>query len=406
MPYKFRLHGKAGFTQVNYTYGYPQTVTLYSFGTGGQFVYSENHGGPPSGYRGRDEGGGFSNYKVTSTMEMEPEWYRAVPYKDGFVYNTQTVLLPSLDCLAFKDWYKLDPIQVPQRIMAAAPDGDSDAYLDAFGATAVSRVSPTNPTVDLAASIGELISERKFFSLPGKADNLAGEYLNYSFGISPVVSDAKSLYDASMHKEKILAQYERDSGRLIRRSYRPNAERSVHVDRKENVYPAFAGSSLSTYQVKPGTLSTTTTTVTRRWFSGAFTYYLPKEGWRRSIALKDHLYGVRPGIDTAWELIPFSWLVDYFSNIGDVVKNINSLNQDGLVIAYGYAMSETLEEKLYSWTGPVIQDGLWVKRTFTATVSGKRQQRRKANPYGFGVDFSSLTARQASILLALGLTRV
>jgi hypothetical protein len=54
--------------------------------------------------------------------------------------------------------------------------------LNALGATAVSRVEPTNPAADLSQALGELYRDG-LPSLPGKQEgNLGSEYLNMQFG--------------------------------------------------------------------------------------------------------------------------------------------------------------------------------------------------------------------------------
>jgi len=132
----------------------------------------------------------------------------------------------------------------------------------------------------------------------------------------------------------------------------------------------------------------------------------------RRISELDHLYGILPGAGTAWELLPFSWLVDYFSSVGDAMQNIDNFARDGLVMPYAYVQRSVKIETEYTWRG-ALNRGLSFSELSTAApevISGRiishSLQRRPATPFGFGVSASSLTLRQASIIAALGLTKV
>lgn len=280
----------------------------------------------------------------------------------------------------------------------------SNLSLDAFGSTAISRVAPTNPLVDLSSSAAELLREG-LPQVPTQAGNVGGEYLNVQFGYLPLFGDVTDVIKTARSHDALLRQFERDSGRWIRRSYSFPEEVSSSTTTQANAAP-------STYGDGPGGLAelgtrhTTTTTTNRIWFEGAFTYHLPRSGWRRSAAELDYLYGVRPGVDTLWELTGYSWLADYFTNIGDVMKNITAFRQDGLVMPYGYVMCEQLVEREETWTGYLWIGGARVMHTLSSKVIWKTQQRRQANPFGFGLTDGDLSGRQKSILVALGISRM
>jgi hypothetical protein len=234
---------------------------------------------------------------------------------------------------------------------------------------------------------------------------MSGEYLNYQLGISPAIGAITDFREAAERSEKIVSQLHRDSGKPIRRRYSFPTVRSTDTLRTYS-YP-YADTPITANVVQTGRVSVNTVTETRKWFSGAFTYHLPKEvGWARSIRELDAVYGVKPGVDTAWELIPFSFVADYFANTGDVLSNINAFASDGLVMIYGYMMAESVKTTSYVWTGPVCLKGQgWTTKTISATIVAKTMQRRKANPFGFGLSDEDLTPRQLSILAALGLNR-
>lgn len=146
----------------------------------------------------------------------------------------------------------------------------------------------------------------------------------------------------------------------------------------------------------------------RRWFSGAFIYYLDtqspgKKAWDSDIQRLNKLYGVKITPEVIWNLTPWSWAADWFGNVGDLAHNVGQFAQDGLVMPYGYMMETSTVKATYRmrnvalW-GNTIPD---LTQEFTTTV----KIRRRATPFGFGLDFDSFSQFQLSILAALGLTK-
>lgn len=125
----------------------------------------------------------------------------------------------------------------------------------------------------------------------------------------------------------------------------------------------------------------------------------------RTIAELDAKYGVKPGADTAWELLPFSWLADYKLSAGAAISNFSRFTSDGLVMKYGYIMGETTQTTRYAWSGYICNaSGSLSRRDLAATVVRTTKRRMLANPFGFGILPGDLSDRQLSIIAALGLT--
>lgn len=282
--------------------------------------------------------------------------------------------------------------------------------MDSLGATAVSRCLPTNPAVDVATAVAELISERKFFSAPGTNDTLSGEWLNWSLGISPSISFAQDLRETMEKSDELLKQYERDAGRLVRREYRydPIQTTKSEAFSSNSWYGLISRGGNTGYSDVRGNWGTTMNYSSKLWFNGAFTYALPEKGWRRTLAELDQSYGLVPGIDTAWELLPFSFVADYFVNIGDVLTNVNAFATDGLVMPYGYIMNHQKWEFDVAGLMEYYPTGHYSlkSRPVSLKVKIERKRRQQANPFGFGLTPGSLTLRQWSILGALGINLV
>lgn len=360
---------------------------------------------------GRNIGGHFVSNRYDVELGNSTPWQARLYNSGGSeLYYVKTLVVPSTTLAnRIKDMAAASSSSTMLSLLGAyLPKGYTNPQLNALGAKAVSMYQPLNPVADTSTTIAEFLSERKFFKLPGTSDNLAGEYLNYMFGVAPTVSYAQDLRDAIRGKEKILDQLHRDSGRWIRRSgvVSKSKDTVTTTDTQFHRRPGTVGPGFNTYLASDGVLQTTTQTSTRVWFSGAFTYHLPREGTTmRTVAELDKLYGVKLNVDTAWELLPFSWLVDYKTSAGDALSNISAFSADGLVMPYGYLMATTERTNEYVWRGKLRDaNGAWRTTEVYARDRQVVKQRVLANPFGFGLLPGDLSDRQLSILAALGLS--
>lgn len=299
----------------------------------------------------------------------------------------------------------------------------SDAQLNQLGATAIARCKPTNSAANIAVTLGELIRERgiskpkvqtwepRASTLKERADN----HLDYQFGLKPLGQEIGTFAASVLDAGRLLSQYERDAGRLVRRRYTfpPRIENTDWEDLASSDMPYMGrpqaglhNPSLSATDRKK--LVVRKSIFQRRWFSGAFTYFLPhgydaRNELDRKALLAKEILGLDLDLETLWNLAPWSWAVDWFVNVGDVISNVNSFLEDGLVMPYGYMMEHTIVNVTYTRKHPNLLKTGAVDSAVTFAVETK--VRRKANPFGFGVSWNGLSTIQLSILAALGITR-
>jgi hypothetical protein len=327
--------------------------------------------------------------------------------------------------------------------MAALITGRAtEPQLMADGSTAISKVLPTNPISDLPLGVAEIYNDG-LPNIPGfdfatrrsiSHEELSSNYLNYEFAVKPLLADIRRFQEASKKAEALIDDYARNAGRKIRRRYRftpqvtssqdvvpnPPTQGQTHimgpgseVGIQDRFKAAYGGSG--------GVRTDYKMNVVKRWFSGCFTYHLPHAGndFSSRLAVEEremrHLYG---GISasTAWNLVPFSWAADWITNAGDVIHNISAFSQDGLVMPWGYIMEESSHEVIRKVVGARVGVGLYevtygghtykqIPSEVSMTLRATSKRRRKATPYGFGLNTALFTQRQWAILAALGLSR-
>jgi hypothetical protein len=230
---------------------------------------------------------------------------------------------------------------------------------------------------------------------------VGNEYLNYQFGIMPLVSDLGKYSWVMSNYDKIRDELHRQSETDIRRRRLLLNEVNNTQTVSSNAYlPHGAGAPL----FSAGTLTKTTRVERRIWFSGAFRYHIRPQAyeWLEKAADFNRIFGVLPTPKTLYELTPWSWFADWFSSGGDVMQNISTLGRDGLYMRYGYVMAQSTETVTKTWRGSF--NGSVIRTSVTTTKTVK--QRQYATPFGFGLTLNEISPSQGAILTALGLSRL
>jgi hypothetical protein len=313
----------------------------------------------------------------------------------------------------------------------------SRASLVTKGTIAVAACAPQNQLADAASMVGELLQDVP--NIPGlhlwesrlKALEVlaksSDEFLNVVFGVLPTIRDLQGFVQAVHKVDQAVDQFVRNSGRPVRRRFVFPKESTTTESVLSGIYSPlgsqgegsniFLGSFSGCY---PQYETIRTRTVEREtWFSGAFLYHLP--GWYDSNSESDRrrlmaeLFGAKPDLDTLWQLAPWSWAVDWFSNASAFVKNVSALISYGTVLQYGYIMEKTTITDVYTAGAKVFNPTKTLAENHVnppypavhpLTIRNTVKKRIRANPFGFGISWEGLSPIQLAIAAALGINRV
>jgi len=387
---------------------------------GSQVTDSKGNQWPrPKGARLQDEGSDFFTLKKYGSALPPPYAVLEAPWPAaaqilGFRGHLLGCNAQALEYVHSNNGYNSYRLVYP-------PSGQlTTDQMDELGATAISRCKPGEPVADFATTLGEIMRE----GLPSIPAHLlmkgrkppskkgAGEYLNYQFGVAPIVSSVKDLVHGVSHAEELLSQLKRDANRVVRRSYTFPLESDTSTTQFDNVSGPFGFEGVNqfvrnAYGIPPSAGSWRERNVQRKvWFSGAFTYFLPDDFGEK---LSRHpeinaILGTDFTAETAWNLAPWSWAIDWFSNTGDVISNANDFLSQRLVMHYGYLMVHTIVTDTYGY-GPLPDFAPGRPNIASLQLVTETKQRRKANPFGFGVSWDGLDPFQLSIIAALGISQ-
>ncbi len=290
----------------------------------------------------------------------------------------------------------------------------SQASMWAQGATAIARTIPTDPQVNLLDSIAQSVGVQAIPKMVGATlwrektkffRSLGHEYLNLEFGWRPFIQDIMDSMHSVKNSHQIFDDLGRGSGQKTRVGYKFPQSSSFDT----------AGKGMTIYSVD-GTLANqctqgtnnryVATTTSDTWFKGCFTYVLPVSRMNMSQSAKYADYANRVlGIgvnemtpELLWDVAPWSWAVDWAFNYGDVLHNVGALSHDSLTLLYGYIMTHTQKQAVWTAGGNAVVSGLQYTQNYEWKV------RYPATPYGFGLSYTGLSLQQKAILAAAGIS--
>lgn len=280
--------------------------------------------------------------------------------------------------------------------------GISRAQLSALGSTAVAKSIPDVPRFSLFRFVGELAAGLPKVPLKALASKrevsaVGDEYLNLQFGIMPTISDTQRLIEA-LQSPKLRSVVEQS----LTNEHRV---RKVIDKGKTSTTRALTSGEMASSSGLSGQSGTLTVETTYKvWSSITFIDYQVNEMNRLLNDLDEKLGGLGavPTAIDLWNLVPWSWFVDWFTNFNHVITNLSYLGQNGLAIRRGYLMAHYATREVHQKKGLVMSQPFLT----TGEILTERKYRVSASPFGFGYTWKDFDPFQLSILGALGVSRL
>lgn len=338
-------------------------------------------------------GGPFSSQKFVTAYN---DTYGVHGYDYTDAYSRRT-------CQVYEGKYHVE-------IGAPSMPADTSDEAASNGATAWKAFKPAKPVVSGSVFLAELRDT------PGlvvrqlnRYRDYGNAYLAFQFGWKPFLNDLRDWCGSISKTDRYINQLRRNNGRRIRRGGNLWGSEDSQISRR-SVSSVFPKQYINGYDVVEDSSYEVCS------FAGSFRYYIPSlnsKKWGRARALLK-MWDLEMGPEQVYQLIPWSWLVDWFSNVGDVVSNFASSLEDNLTAQYAYVMLHRMTkrrvtghfETSYANGIAALSSPLITPMVCTAESVVDSKSRVAANPYGFNVGFGGLSAYQTSILSALGISRL
>lgn len=309
---------------------------------------------------------------------------------------------------------------------------DLASKLSARGAEAWNRARPDLPDFSIAQEIGEMKDLPQLYkgavatyirdgrkssshaaSMRDIAKRTGESYLEFNFGWFPLLKSIGGFVSTLRRKDKILKQLIRDNKKPVRRRrelWDNPTEHSEASNTYSNGWNAAHHPILNTngYSSSNSRTRGRCSRSYRTWISGRWRYLLPPgpRDLRFRRKMLSRIFGLKISPTELYELFPWSWLADYFTDVGQFVKAISPGVADRLICDYAYLM-RTITYTYYTESTIYLNVTKGSGRAdMTRHTVNVRKFRVKATPFGFGLKQSDLSLHQKSILGALGLSKL
>lgn len=258
-----------------------------------------------------------------------------------------------------------------------------------YAAAALARTNPNRPYVDVVQNVLELGDIPRILKVAGETliEKLAENYLRYQFGIRPLVKDiARTINCAdSIHKRLTQLEKIRTAG-----SYRKTVTLDVLRDERTTTGRVFESQG-GVFFV--GDVTTKSERILRghvRWIP---TVNFSKFSQEEMVSMaKRSVFGLEANFSGIWEGIPWSWLIDWYSNVGDLLMQTRN-------IVPVTPLSITLMRHTTSISNsPAMSDQY---RYMTAATVKKEHKERYAGSATLDAQLPILSADQMGILASL-----
>lgn len=329
------------------------------------------------------EGGPFDSRDITANFTDTGKIETGNCYYNGYVLNCERRVAPLSS-------NSLPPSSSPEAL--------------AQGPTGWDRFRPAKPQVNLAQALVELRDFNKLFKFKlNEFKNLGDDYLNVQFGWKPFLSDIRRTFQSYKRLDEHMSRLKKNNGKWLRRGGTLYSNIETAQDKLCAVYPSNGLTSI--------VLESEVTTEETCWFKGAFRYYIPglQEGkWGKFDSLQQ-LWGLKVTPRLVYEVIPWSWLLDWVSDVGSVISNFTAINFENQAAKYAYVMcTQSTHRKSsasFNWSSNIFGVPKSGSASCSSTISSVSKARVVASPYGFNLDWSGFNPFQLSILAALGISR-
>lgn len=261
----------------------------------------------------------------------------------------------------------------------------------AAASAAAARTNPSKPYVDVPV---ELAQVAEFVGIlrgrgAGIIRQIANANLELQFGLLPVMEDLDNLLNLHDQIDRRVQQLHRlRAPRGLRRTIGIGTysatERPFYWIQTQGLFYG------QTFDVS----TTETVRAHTRWAADDVSHLL-SDSAMRALATRAVL-GLTIDLKTAWELIPWSWLADYFSSIGDSISA--NRNIVGASLSDVSVMRHTVTHSVCP-SGSV--DGAEI-----SAISGLYEDKTRRTSFaGVTADLNLLTGNQIGIIASIALTR-
>lgn len=188
------------------------------------------------------------------------------------------------------------------------------------GTSVLARSNPSTPVVDVPAFVAELREVPALFEWAGKTllRKGANAFLSYQYGWKPLISDIRKFMDFQSHVDLRTKQLDNlyNNGGLKRR-IALGSQSASRIITGQQVQLGVSPSVTCDFKIT----TTRKNWGTARWVPDNVPFRkIPRTPEALRAQARKAVFGMSLEASTAWELMPWSWLIDWAGNVGDVLN--------------------------------------------------------------------------------------
>jgi hypothetical protein len=246
---------------------------------------------------------------------------------------------------------------------------------------------------------------------------VAGHFLNHQFGWRPFVQDLSNLFGVVDSIGAHIAKKKRENNVWIHRTRSDPDSQTEQIlsdtsgSSNLSVTPALGSSGTNNF-ILPSSARYTVSLEksTKMWYAGWFKQYrlefdadyerLHPDFVQQRQVLTSLGYYISP--IHVYKVTPWTWMIDWFTNVGDQVKAYSDLLDDSIVCKHLCAMRHITSKIRYRQRA-VLRTGGSLDFSFYRGFETKYRA-VGLSPYGFSLLPNALSGTQLAILAAIGLS--
>lgn len=364
---------------------------------------------------------GNTKYEGTFMMPPNAYWGEGWAQSPGSYASNSNALLPDVAPYFDQAWRKAKPkletasLYVFLRELRDVPLMlQTTAKLHALEYQKITTRRTVNTEYGpQSVTFGSRLSSRDM-----KPQEAAEQFLNHQFGWSPFLSDLGKFYQTWVDADDTIRRLTMENGRWKKRSVNVTKivdsqvimEHTATPNATSYATPLFPVSLPADFFLSPPSWKLTEETQFTIHASGKFRFYNPAfdislpdytSAWNQVMRYMK-IYGLSVNPYHIWQATPWTWLLDWVSNLGAFVERVSDTLEDSVAAAYFYITSRKTIKRRLEITLPLVAG----VRSFAFERSFSTKQRVSADsPYGFSLSWDNLSPKRLAILGALGITR-
>lgn len=329
-------------------------------------------------------------------------------------------LLPDVAAYFDRAWRQAKPkLEFANLYVFLREIGDTVPMLQTTAKNFAFRYKDTTKLIKVDTDFGSKYITKGALLRPKMGPKTVAEnFINHEFGWRPFLGDIQDFARVYVDASELIKKITDENGKWVRKSVgvtkaddsRVISEVTLPYSSLSYALPCFPVGFPASFFVTPPSYKIVEREILSIHAAGKFRFYRPdfdvtlpdySSAWH-NVTRAMKIFGAEINPYHIWQAIPWTWLVDWVSNLGSFIQRMSDTIEDQVAASYFFITAHKRIERTMTINLP-FASGL---KTLVFTRSYSAKQRVSADsPYGFRVFWNDLSPERLAILASLGIVR-